>query len=95
MTKIIESKEEEYMDHILHLKTKYEIPCTLIVIMNCSNRKEETIHREGCLFILHPVTSYHVQQHGTDNNGSYTKAFHIIATHFNLQLMEKDKIDTY
>ena len=89
MTKIIESNEDDYMDYILQLKTKYNIHCTIIVIMNCSNRKEETIVREGCLFIIHPVASYYVQQHGTDNNGSYTTPFQIISHHFKLQLIEQ------
>ena len=97
ITKIINCKNiTDYMDHIVTLKTKYDIKCFVIVIVNCSNIGDNKYYNEEskCLFIVKKVENYGTQytKYQTDNNLNYKKEFDTMSQYFTFDLIEKNDI---
>lgn len=92
---IIIDNLEDYKQHIIQLKIKYNINCYIICIICSSNLNECVSFDCDILFIVKNVKNYDIQYNsgpGVDNELNYSKELHIIKSYFNMELLEYDDI---
>lgn len=91
---------EQYIQNIITMKHKYQIPYYLIMIIctDCISSQHFYFEKDRCLFIIKNVENYETQLHKyeTENNIShhnYDQEYKIITDHFDFILLEKETID--